>query len=475
VYCQLETLRHCLPPSIRGLLDELPETLDETYERILRDIHKVNREHAHRLLQCLAAAVRPLRVEELAEVLAIDFDAIHRGAIPRLNPDWRSTDQHHAILSTCSSLIAVIDNGCSLLVQFSHFSVKEFLTSNRLAHSSGDISHYHIVLEPAHTIFAQASLAVLLSLDDRVNGSNVREVPLAEYAARYWVDHARFGNTASHIQDTMESFFDADKPHWVAWLRVHNIDEFWARFTPEHSIAAQPLYYAALCGFYNLAKKLITKYPEQVNTRGGEKVAPLVAALYGDHRQVSELLHQHGADIHVRGHWNRTLLHAAVLEGLLDVARWLLDHGADVDARQDGLWTPLHLAIYRGCFEAAKVLVEHNADVNGSSESGEVPLHLAASPSKNHDQLRVMKLLLDYGADPNARDNEGSTPLHHSSYTRGQEPILLIPERVECARLLLEHGANINAQNNKGQTPLRVALARGQHQVAEFLLGHDTN
>ncbi|KAH9953489.1 hypothetical protein BC827DRAFT_1297514 [Russula dissimulans] len=49
------------------LLDELPETLDETYERILRDIHK-----------CLAAAVRPLRVEELAEVLAIDFDAIHR-------------------------------------------------------------------------------------------------------------------------------------------------------------------------------------------------------------------------------------------------------------------------------------------------------------------------------------------------------------------------------------------------------------
>ncbi|KAH9959490.1 ankyrin repeat-containing domain protein [Russula dissimulans] len=87
-----------------------------------------------------------------------------------------------------------------------------------------------------------------------------------------------------------------------------------------------------------------------------------------------------------------------------------------------------------GCFEAAKVLVEHNADVNGSSESGEVPLHLAASPSKNHDQLRVMKLLLDYGADPNARDNEGSTPLHHS---------------VECARLLLEHGANINAQNNK--------------------------
>ncbi|KAF8466779.1 hypothetical protein DFH94DRAFT_780093, partial [Russula ochroleuca] len=34
VFCQLETLRHCLPPSVRGILAELPETLDETYERI---------------------------------------------------------------------------------------------------------------------------------------------------------------------------------------------------------------------------------------------------------------------------------------------------------------------------------------------------------------------------------------------------------------------------------------------------------
>ena len=455
----------------------MPETLDETYERILRDIHKPSREHAHRLLQCLAVAVRPLHVEELAEVLAIDFDAVHRGVIPRLNPDWRSADRHHAVLSTCSSLIAVVDNGYSQLVQFSHFSVKEFLISDRLAHSNEDVARYHIILEPAHTVLAQASLGVLLCLDDQVNGSNVWEIPLAAYAARHWVDHTRFGNAASHIQDAMEFFFDADKPHWVAWLRVHDIDEFWAVFTPERSTPGQPLYYAALCGFYDLAKKLIHKHPEHVNTRGGEKVAPLVAALYGNHRQVSELLFQHGADIHVRGHWNRTLLHAAVLdrEGLVDVAQWLLSHGADVDAQQDELWTSLHLATYHGRFEVAKVLVEHDADINSLSESGEVPLHLAASPFKDCDQLRIMKLLLDYGADPNVRNNEGSTPLHHSSYMRGQEPTLLVPERVEISRLLLEHGANINAKNNDGQTPLQVALVRGHHQVAEFLLGHGTD
>ena len=41
-FCQLEVLRHCLPPSIRGILDELPETLDETYERVLKNINKAN-------------------------------------------------------------------------------------------------------------------------------------------------------------------------------------------------------------------------------------------------------------------------------------------------------------------------------------------------------------------------------------------------------------------------------------------------
>ncbi|KAH9988242.1 hypothetical protein BJV74DRAFT_885364 [Russula compacta] len=76
VFCQLETLRQCLPASVRQILAELPETLDATYERILSEIPKSNRVHAHRLLQCLTVAYRPLRVEELAEVLAVDFTAI---------------------------------------------------------------------------------------------------------------------------------------------------------------------------------------------------------------------------------------------------------------------------------------------------------------------------------------------------------------------------------------------------------------
>jgi hypothetical protein len=52
-------------------LDELPETLDETYERALQSIDKEKREFAHRIFQCLTVAIRPLRVDEFVEVLAI--------------------------------------------------------------------------------------------------------------------------------------------------------------------------------------------------------------------------------------------------------------------------------------------------------------------------------------------------------------------------------------------------------------------
>ena len=112
VFCQLETLRHCFPPSLRHILQELPKLLDETYDCILKNINQATRSYARRLLQCLTVAARPLRLEELAEVLAFDFDDAP-GGIPTLNVDWRREDQERAVLSMCSSLITIVDNGVS--------------------------------------------------------------------------------------------------------------------------------------------------------------------------------------------------------------------------------------------------------------------------------------------------------------------------------------------------------------------------
>jgi ankyrin repeat protein len=475
VYCQLEALRHCLPPSLRRILEELPETLDETYERVLREINKANREHARRLLQCLTAASQPLRVEELAEVLAIDIAAPAHGGIPQLNPNWRWADHHQAVLSTCSSLITIVDDGGSQVVQFSHFSVKEFLTSDRLARSSGDVSRYHIALEPAHTILAQACLGVLLHLDDRVIGDNIDDIPLVEYASQHLFDHARFEKVASHIRDAMEYFFDADKPHWTAWSRVQKIGVNWEGFTPEGIDDASPLYYASHGGFYDLAEHLVGKHPEHINARGGRMVTPLVAALHGNHLRIAELLHRHGADVDVRGNSNRTFLHIACYDGILEIVQWLLNHGADVNAQSNDPSVPINSAVGCGHLQVVRMLIEFNADINVRSKFGKGSLHLAASRHKNDDHVGIMQLLLDHGANPNARDNNGSTPLHDSSWSSSSDSSEWRSEihgTVEDTRLLLKYGAIIDSEDNEGRTPLQLALEHNRQYMTTCLREH---
>jgi hypothetical protein len=276
VFCQLELLRRCFPPSVRRILEELPESLDETYERILREIDKPNQGHAHRLLQCLVVAVRPLEVKELAEVLAFDFNM---GGMPKLNPGWRWEDQEEAVTSACSSLVTIVKDGDTRVVQFSHFSVKEFLTADRLAEPIRDVSRYHIRLEAAYTILAQACLGVLLRLDDRVDRNSIKSFPLARYAAQYWSTHARVENVSSQIKDGMDRLFDADRPHFATWLWIY--DE-WGRsmstMGPEEPKVV-PLYYAALLGFRDLAERLIVEHPQHVNARGGEEGTPIHAAV----------------------------------------------------------------------------------------------------------------------------------------------------------------------------------------------------
>ena len=78
------------------------------------------------------------------------------------------------------------------------------MTSTRLAESTYIISrHYHVSMTPVHTLVAQACLGVLLHryLGRDVTGDNLEHVPLAEYAAEYWVDHARFEDVSRNVED----------------------------------------------------------------------------------------------------------------------------------------------------------------------------------------------------------------------------------------------------------------------------------
>ena len=116
-------------------------------------------------------------------------------------------------MSTCSSLIVITDKEGHKVVQFSHFSIKEYLISGRLARAEECLSYYHILPELVHTILAYISLSVLLQLNDKTDRNAMADFPLVLYTAWYWVDHAKFGDILSHIQEVMEHLFDPSKPH----------------------------------------------------------------------------------------------------------------------------------------------------------------------------------------------------------------------------------------------------------------------
>ena len=284
----------------------MPKSLDETYDRILLGIPQERREYAQRLLHCIAVAIRPLRVEELAEILAIKFDA---GTFPHYDIYWRPANSVEAVLLACSSLITIVNIRGSRVVQFSHFSVKEYLTSERLASAAGHLSRYHILPHSAHTILAQASLSALLALDGQVDKESVTNFPLTIYAARFWVRHAKFDDISSVIEDAMKQLFDPGKPHFATWVWVYDIDLPFREvlFAPRPTRPrAFPLYYAALCGFCGPVQHLIdTCPPQDIDSRGGCYATPLHAAVIKGNVDVTRLLLAHGVDMTALGYEKR--------------------------------------------------------------------------------------------------------------------------------------------------------------------------
>src|SRR6267154_3395870 len=293
VYCQLDTLRRCMPSSIRKALNELPITLDDTYERILQGIPKEKFQHARRLFQCIVAAIRPLRVEELAEIFAIEFGP---NEVTNLVEDWRPENPDEAVLSACSSLITIIDDQGLKIVQFSHFSVKEFLTSDRLQTSEvGNLCNYHVPLDSAHSLLARACVAVLLQLDEKVDKERVATFPLAWYAAERWVDHTKFENVEPQMEDALEHLFNPIKPHLRACIWMYDVEKKHSQFTGSRAhqpppLEATPLYYAASLGFSGLSRRLVTTHAEDVNTNCYDNRTPLFVACRRGYVDVARLL-----------------------------------------------------------------------------------------------------------------------------------------------------------------------------------------
>jgi len=365
--CQLGYLRRCLPGHIQHALEELPVTLDETYERALRDLDEASWELAHRLLQCVAVASRPLRVEELAGFLGFDFTA---GPIPAFHAGRLFEEPVDAVLSRTLSLLAIFIVDGSTVIQFSHFSVKEFLTSSRLAGSSDIIlRRYHVSMTHAHTLAAQACLGMLLHLDKSITRDGLDKFPLAEYAAEHWVDHARFEDVSGKVEDGMKQLFDPSKSHFAVWVWIHDLeDPYWRRDRREERPSrprGTPLHYAALCGLDTIVKFLVIERSQDVHGRGFEdNSTALHLACRRGHVEVACILLDNGANAEAQNKRKSTPLHLASRGGHVGVVRVLLDRGTDVTARDELDYTPPMLALISGHMEVINAFLDSDLGVH---------------------------------------------------------------------------------------------------------------
>ncbi|KAF2094687.1 HET-domain-containing protein, partial [Rhizodiscina lignyota] len=355
--CQLDSLGNCVSRAmLRKSLRRLPPTLDETYERILCAIHEDHSTQALRILQWLAFSLRPLSLEEIAEVVAVDPESV-----PALDEDEILEDPLDA-LDICASLVTISsqNNGepeyesdyesddetetdaseAKRVIALAHYSVKEYLTSDRIREGPAKI--YSLQESTSHVFIANSCIGYLLQFQDAESfcTETIETHKLAEYSAGLWIDHTRsYASGEDSTQKLVMKLFSVRDGAFLNWIRIFNLEFPWMNNDIERQAddVASPLYYASLAGLMESVRCLLRDAnPDasaDVNAQGGEYGNALQAASYNGCEAAVKLLLDSGADVNAQGGVHSNALQAASFRGHEAVVKLLLDSGADVNAQ----------------------------------------------------------------------------------------------------------------------------------------------
>ena len=324
-------------PGLRKALASLPKTLYDTYARILCNIDADQHQYAFKILQWLAYSARPLKLAEVAEVIAIGVEER-----PRFDPGVRFPEPRD-ILTLCSSLISledetvkdIQDDSNTVVVRLAHFSVKEYLSSNAIL--QGKLNIYSIQEISANVSICNDCLAYLLEL----NGLNsltpqfFAEYPLARYAARFWVQHAQVAERDSSFNPSLViELLLTSGCGFLNWISLYDPNHrgLEPNVARSSNSLLPPLYYASMAGLYKIARVLLDKGAD-VNASDGWYGNALQAASLRGHYHVIQLLLEKGADVNAPGCLRYgDALQAASFRGHNQVVQMLLEKGADVNA-----------------------------------------------------------------------------------------------------------------------------------------------
>ena len=446
VACQLETLEKCIKPAaLRQALKRLPRTLNETYERILGGIDIEHIGDVLKILQWLLYSQRPLRLKELAEVLAIDDDLLSFRPENRLR---HPTD----LLRICSSLVShypfddqsatpttILDTE----IRLAHSTVREYLLSRPSL--TGEVNTSCLAELQAQGMMAKSCLAYLLHSKgahckqcvgmvvkiDEESKCVDEDFPFRTYAARYWLTHAIPTDNAS--QELVKLLF-TDQHAFGQWLHLYNPDgrgkRSWSHINPSNPIApaipGKPLYYASLLGFVDVVVALL----------------------------------EHGPGIEFFDGFYGSAIGAAAAQGHADILTILLDHELGhslqgLDKSAGFFENPLYAAVYNGFPDCTRLLIEAGIDINGHSSSTTMQ---GAGPGA-----------IEFESDDEVLQSASASKVPPGAHDR-DAPILVAAERghLEVARVLVEQGANLSVTGHYGNV-LESAAKNGHADIALYL------
>ncbi|KAJ5990482.1 NACHT nucleoside triphosphatase [Penicillium canescens] len=400
----------------------------------------------------------------------IDAHAVDLSEPLHIDRDGRSYEQDD-LVDICLGLIEITATGSkdgqsTLTARIAHFSVQEYLQSDRILQQKSKI--FAIQSATANEEIARICLVYLLepSLSRGPSGEKeLTEFPLARFAARHWFHYyANSGKGNSGMEQLVLKLFKDETESFPMWVRLYDIDHCWesgAKLLLADK--ASPLYYAALLGLESVLNSILqidTRDADPlktVNAQAGVYGNVLQAASYGGHEKVVQMLLDRGADVNAQGGLYGSALQAASLRGLEKAVQMFLDRGADVNSHGGMYGSALQAASLRGHEKVVQMLLDRDADVNAQGGQGSA---LQAASSEGHEKL--VQMLLDRDADVNAQFGFSVNALQAAS-SRGHEKVV---------RMLLDRGADVNAQPLRGGNVLQAASTNGHEKVVRMLLDH---
>jgi hypothetical protein len=461
--CQLDTLGKCRNRlTLRKSLATLPPTLDETYDRILCAIDKEDSEYAVRILQWLAFSSRPLLVEEIAEVVAIDVERK-----PAFNSEEVLEDPSE-VLSICSSLVTITttrqrfstsSKDHSKVVALAHYSVKEYLVSKRILQSRA--ARYSMQEIVCNEFIAKTCIGYLLQfqVEGSLSDESIQESKLAQYAAKFWITHTQaVAQKTEALNGLIMELFSTVNSAYLNWARIYDPDQPWQNpnFGKTLAEVPAPLYYASLSGLTETVGLLVFEAGADVNAQGGRYGNALQAASARGHDKTVELLLGKGADINAQGGRYGNALQAASANGQDKTVELLLSKGADINAQGGVYGNALQAALAEGHDKIVELLLSKGADIN--AQGGHYGNALQAASARGHD--KIVELLLSKGANVNAQVGFYNNALHAAS-AKGHD---------KTVELLLDKGADVSAQGGHYGNALKAASLGGYDKIVKLLL-----